>query len=258
MREVAEGHDPRLHERYWEAQLTAATRGALHWGFLAFFLGYGGFYLANLILTVALSRHVAAFDPVDPPQPGPILLVTFIPNALLGLAPAILSWTRGQGLRRDFGIIPTWRDLRIGLACGAISLGGALLFGLFLDKLPGNHPPPDSGVDGLARLAEGQTLWLALYALLIFLGAPLTEELLMRGALWGALEHYRVPRYAILLLTALIFAFLHEEPFRTPALFFQGIAIGAARMITGRVATSMIAHAVNNFLPALVLFALLG
>ena len=54
---------------------------------------------------------------------------------------------------------------------------------------------------------------------------------------------------------ALVFAQVHGEPSRMLALFGQGIAIGAARMITGRVSASIVAHATNNLPPALLLLS---
>jgi membrane protease YdiL (CAAX protease family) len=97
--------------------------------------------------------------------------------------------------------------------------------------------------------------WLVGYVAFLVIGAPITEELLVRGALWGALERYQVPRLTILVLTALIFAFLHLDPSRLASLFAQGVAIGAARLVTGRVGASMVAHATNNLLPGIVTLA---
>lgn len=246
--------DQDLHPRFWEAQLEAARRGSLAWGFAAFFIGYGGYYLAVLILNATRSERAGGFNPAEPPNTGPLLLLAFAPNVLLGLVPAVFSWWRGRGLRSDFGILPKRRDFKVGLACGAVALLGSWTLTLVIIFISG--PPPETD---LARLMQGErTVWLFLFALFAFLGAPLTEELLVRGALWGALEHYRIPRYAILVLTALIFALIHQEVWRTPVLFVGGLAIGMARMITGRVAASMIAHATNNFLPALLLFAVAG
>lgn len=246
--------DKDLHPRFWEAQLEAARRGSLAWGFAAFFLGYGGYFLISLILSAVMQTRSTGFDPAQPPDPGPLLLLSFAPNIVLGLVPALYSWRKGGGLRSDFGILPKRRDLKVGLACGGIALLASWTLTLVLIGISG--PPPDNGI---SELMSGQrSLWLALFALFAFLGAPLTEELLMRGALWGALEHYKIPRYVILLLTALIFALIHGEMWRMPTLFVGGIAIGAARMITGRVSASMIAHAANNFLPALVLFGTAG
>lgn len=254
VRPVADANGTELHPRFWEGQLETARRGSLAWGFAAFFLGYGGYYLVGLVLDAVTAHRGQGFEPTTPPETGPLLLLAFAPNVLLGLFPAVFSWWRGRGLRSDYGIVPTRRDWKVGLACGGLALLGAWILALIIIAVSG--PLPESE---LARLMGGdRTIWLFLFALFAFLGAPLTEELLMRGALWGALEHYRVPRWAILVLTALVFALIHQEDWRLPVLFLGGIAMGAARMITGRVAASMIAHATNNFLPALLLFAVAG
>jgi uncharacterized protein len=243
-----DGHDPTLHERDWAGQLAAAGRGPTQWGFAAYFAGFGGFYLVGLLLTAT-----GVFDNIGAPQhrDGALLLVSFAPNLLLGLAPAVLSWWKGGGLRRDFGIVPTRRDVWIGLACGGASTLLGLLLHLLLNYVF-RHSPQQA--DPLQGFGGGHTVWLVLVGLFAVLGAPLTEELLVRGALWGALEHYRVHRYAILAVTSLLFAFMHQEPQFTLALFCQGLAIGSARMITGRIGSSMIAHATNNLIPALGFF----
>jgi membrane protease YdiL (CAAX protease family) len=241
----------RLRPQYWEAQLELARRGSLVWGFAAFFLGYGGYYLVGMIVSGALPPRGPGFDPAQPPNLGPLLLLAFAPNILLGLVPAVFSWCKGDGLRSDYGIMPSKRDVKVGLVCGGLALFVSWVLGLVLISISGQLPD-----DRISQLAHGpKSIWLLLFVLFAVFGAPVTEELLMRGALWGALEYHRLPRGAILLLTSLIFAFIHEEMWRLPILFAGGIAIGAARMITGRIGASMVAHATNNFLPALVLFA---
>jgi membrane protease YdiL (CAAX protease family) len=231
----------------------AAVATPKPWGFVAFFAGVGGYYLLTLLLTGLMSGKFTNFDPTDPPRLGPLVLLAFAPNLLLGLGPAVLSWWRGAGLRRDFGIIPTWQDVKIGLSCGGFALLASWLLTLLLMRVHGGLEER-SPLESFSALSGGQSVWLALVALFLVLGAPLTEELLVRGALWGALEHYRIPRWAILALTALVFAYLHEESWRTLSLFAQGLAIGAARLITGRIGSSMVAHATNNLVAALALF----
>jgi membrane protease YdiL (CAAX protease family) len=108
----------------------------------------------------------------------------------------------------------------------------------------------------LAEVLEGlggNLLWLAVAALIVVAAAPIAEELLMRGALWNALAHHRVPPWVILVVTAVVFAYLHAEPARTVPLVAQGIAFGAARMITGRTSAAVVAHAANNAPPAALL-----
>jgi membrane protease YdiL (CAAX protease family) len=244
-----------LHDRDWEGQLAAARRGPMSWGIPAFFLGYGTFYVLGLIITAVLTSGVVRLDSVPTGDRGAFVLLALTPNLFLGLAPAVLSWWKGNGLRRDFGIVPTRRDLWIGLVCGLVAFGIGLLVNLILQLVVfRNSGQGNNAVQQLSGLSGGRTVWLAIAALFVVIGAPLTEETLVRGALWGALEHYKLHRYAILALTSLIFAFMHQEPTVTLALFCQGVSIGFARMITGRIGASMIAHATNNLIPALILF----
>jgi uncharacterized protein len=251
------GDERFLHDRDWEGQLAAATRGPMSWGIPAFFAGYGSFYLLGLVITAVFASVAVKLDDAQSGGHGPLVLLVLAPNVLLGLGPAVVSWWKGQGLRRDYGIVPTRRDLWIGALCGLTALGIGLLVNLLLQSLVfKNQGATNNAVQQLSGLSGGRSVWLAIAALFVVLGAPLTEELLVRGALWGALEHYRMHRYAILALTSLIFAFMHQEPTVTLALFCQGIAIGSARMITGRIGASMIAHATNNLIPALLLFFL--
>jgi CAAX protease family protein len=244
-----------LHERDWEGQLAAAARGPMNWGIPAFFLGYGGFYLVGLVITGVFASIAVHLDSIPSADRGPLVLLALAPNVLLGLGPAVFSWWKGQGPRRDYGIVPSRRDLWIGAVCGLVALGLGLVINILLQGFVfKNGGSGNNAVQQLSGLSGGRSVWLAIAALFVVFGAPLTEELLVRGALWGALEHYRMHRYAILALTSLIFAFMHQEPTVTLALFCQGLAIGTARMITGRIGASMVAHATNNFIPALLLF----
>jgi membrane protease YdiL (CAAX protease family) len=249
-----------LHERDWEGQLVGAARGPMNWGIPAYFLGYGSFYVLGLIITGVVASLSVRLDDLPSGDRGPLVLLALAPNVLLGLGPAVMSWWQGNGLRKDFGIVPTRRDVWIGLLCGLVAFGLGLVINLLLQafvfKNPGNGT--NNAVQQLSGLSGGRTVWLALAALFVVFGAPLTEETLVRGALWGALEGYKLHRYAILALTSLLFAFMHQEPAVTLALFCQGVAIGTARMITGRIGASMIAHATNNLIPALLLFFVLG
>jgi membrane protease YdiL (CAAX protease family) len=60
-------------------------------------------------------------------------------------------------------------------------------------------------------------------------------------------------------VTTLSFALAHFEFTRTPLLLVIAVPIGLARLYTGRLGASIIAHQLNNLLPAVsLLLALLG
>jgi hypothetical protein len=225
-----------------------------HWGFLAFFAGLGAYHLVTVVITALRSGH-ASVDPLELLDFGPVLLLAFLPSVLLGLGPVLASRRWGDGPKADFGWLPTLRDVKVGLACGGLALVAGYLLNLVLLGLYGIDRVSDGPLTELAEgVDEDNTIWLVLAAIIVVVATPLAEELLMRGALWGALEHHRVPPWVILVLTAVVFAYLHGEPTRTIALLAQGLAIGLARMRTGRVGASLVAHAANNLPPALLLF----
>jgi uncharacterized protein len=225
----------------------------LPWGFVAFFAGFGGYYLVSLVITGTVAAVAIAPDSVASSLRGPIVFLALLPNLFLGLGPAVLSWWRGFGPRVDFGIRFTREDLSIGFTCGVAALAIGLVVNYLVQTFVFRTQQPNAAQE-LGELSGGRSVWLAVALLFVVFIAPLTEEMLVRGALWGALEHHRVPRLMILPLTALVFAFLHQEPTLTLALFCQGLALGTARMRTGRIGASMIAHATNNVVPAVVLW----
>lgn len=219
-----------------------------HWALVAFIVSLGAYYGLSLLLSgLAFHGGIALSDL------GPLILLAFVPNLLLGVGPVLASRRWGGGTRGEFGLRPTGRDLRVGLACGGFSLLAAYVLNLVLLQVYGDDYLSDSTTEVLRSMTSGLG-WLVFAALVVVVAAPLTEELLFRGALWTGLAHHRVPPWVILVLTALIFAQVHGEPERTLALLGQGIAIGMARLITGRVSASVIAHATNNLPPALLLF----
>lgn len=225
-----------------------------HWTFLAFFAGIAGYHLVTLVTAAVMNRSLGEFDPLELRDVGPLLILAFLPNLMLGLGPAAGSWLAGRGLRADFGLIPNWRDVRIGLACGVLALVAGYGLNLLLIAVYGTDNVSDSPLSDLADASSSDTGWLVLAAVIVVVGAPLTEELLVRGTLWNALAAHRVPPWVVLVLTSLVFAQLHGEPTRTIALFAQGLAFGLARYLSGRVGAGIIAHAANNLPPAVLLF----
>jgi hypothetical protein len=112
--------------------------------------------------------------------------------------------------------------------------------------------------DVFAGLRAGPVAALGL-ALVVVVLAPFCEEVVYRGLLWGALERYALPRWVPFVVTTLLFALAHFEFTRTPLLFVVALPIALARLRTGRLVASVVAHQVNNLLPGVVLaLALLG
>jgi len=83
--------------------------------------------------------------------------------------------------------------------------------------------------------------------------APLCEEIVYRGLLWGAVERLGANRWVAMVVTTLLFALAHFEFTRTPLLLVVAIPIALARLYTDGLLASIVAHQVNNLLPGIAL-----
>ena len=156
---------------------------------------------------------------------------------------------RGNGPRADFGLQWRWSDVRTGLGIGAIGLvSTTVATELWMDWMGPGHGSSVSELLSGGRVPPSLAVLIFLH---VWLVAPLCEELLYRGLLWGAMERLRWGQLAVFVLTTAIFAIGHLEPERTGLLLVIALPIGVARLVTGRLTASVIAHQVNNFLPAL-------
>jgi uncharacterized protein len=110
-------------------------------------------------------------------------------------------------------------------------------------QLMGIEPERQELVDLFVN-AESRTtaIVMASFAILV---APITEELIFRAGLFRYLRT-RIPRWAALLLPALLFASLHGNLAAFAPLAALGIVFALAYEHTGRIAVPIIAHAFFN------------
>jgi CAAX protease family protein len=224
----------------------AAQPRTHRWGFGAFLLVFG-----VLVLSAVL---IGAIAQVQAPGAGisvPVAVIgTTVPPLLAAGAALLVTVLRGNGPKIDLRWSMRWEDVRIGLRFGLIGLVCTTAAAFVWTKIVGE----DNASSALGKLVENQRLPLvAAIAMFLFvwLIGPICEEIIYRGLLWGALERLNWGRWAVFMLTTVIFAVSHLEPLRTSLLLVIGIPIGLARLYTGRLGASIIAHQVNNFLPAL-------
>jgi membrane protease YdiL (CAAX protease family) len=121
---------------------------------------------------------------------------------------------------------------------------------------------PAAPSNPIVELLSSSNVWMIVaFGLTAVVWAPLCEELVFRGAL---LRHFsgRVPMVAGCLLSALLFAFMHNYgPIMTPPLVMLGFAFALMRWWRGSLIASMTAHALHNgslLLLVLVLLEAMG
>ncbi len=222
------------------------------WGFGAFLLAEGAFLFASFFIALVFLRGGGG-API--PLAGVVLGLT-VPTLLAATVAVLATRWRGNGPVRDLRLRLHGPDIAIGLAWGFGGLVLTIPASLIYAQLVGL----EEANSAVGEVLAGRTAPLGV-ALLVFFAvwllAPICEELVYRGLLWGAMERHGANRWWAFGLTTLVFALAHFEFTRTPLLLVISIPIGLARLFTGRLLASIVAHQVNNLLPAVALLLLL-
>ncbi|MFG0306727.1 MAG: CPBP family intramembrane glutamic endopeptidase [Phycisphaerales bacterium JB040] len=212
----------------------------------------GGFVLVSTVGTV-LSVKKPELAVIALPLQFALMGVVAWP-LLRGMKPA--AWRRAMGLTAGApGPVGVLKEIGFGflayLAAIPVFVAGiivtlVLLFASELLRGPGDGPvePPSNPI--VDMVASGDWLVIALLAVMATIWAPITEELVFRGALY---RHVRARLHWTLaaLLTTCLFAFMHGYPFimMTPLLAL-GVMFAIMREIRGSVIAAITAHFIHN------------
>ncbi|MGH3773430.1 MAG: lysostaphin resistance A-like protein [Pseudonocardiaceae bacterium] len=205
-----------------------------------------------LVPFALVSRHGGA----APRLPGSALVVALVVPTVAAAVVAVTGaglLGRGNLAQRLCGQLSVrWRvrDIGLGLALAvagmAVTLPAAALWARWVGGSQANSAVGEVFGGQRLPLGLGLTLFFAVWLL-----APVCEEVIYRGVLWRAMEYWRWNRWVIFGLTTVLFSFAHLEPLRTPLLVVVALPIGLARLLTGNLLASIVAHQANNFLPAI-------
>ncbi|TMS55467.1 CPBP family intramembrane glutamic endopeptidase [Mycobacterium sp. DBP42] len=217
--------------------------------------GLGAFFIVEAVYLLA-SAAFGILAPAGAPPAWLITLAIGVPTlAAATLAIAIAAW-RGNGPRLDFRWQWSWRAVGLGLAFGVGGLFVTLPAALLYQSILG----PDA-TSAVGAVYQGvRTSWPLAVTVLVLVAviAPICEEVVYRGLLWGALEQ-RWGRITAAVVSTLVFALAHLEPQRAPLLLVVAIPIALARLFSDSLWGGIIAHQVTNLLPGIVMmFSLLG
>ncbi|GEL17762.1 CAAX protease family protein [Pseudonocardia asaccharolytica DSM 44247 = NBRC 16224] len=193
-----------------------------------------------------------------PPSVAGLAVGLAVPTVLAAATAILSTVVRGNGPRRDLGLRFSWRDVGLGLAFGFGGLVLTIPASLIYARILGPERATSAVGEVFAGLRAGAAGAAVVFVIVVLL-APLCEEIVYRGLLWGALEKHGADRWLAFALTTVLFALAHFEFTRTPLLAVIAIPIGLARVVTGRLTASIIAHQINNLLPGIaLLLTLLG
>lgn len=225
-------------------------RAPHRWGLGAYLLVEAVFLLVSALLGYLFAGRLTS-------SAEAVALALAVPTLCAAGAAVLITWFRGNGPRIDLGLQVGKRDVLVGLACGAAGLAVTIPASVLYVAIVGTDASSAVG-EVLGAVRAGPALAVTIFVIVVFV-APLCEEIVYRGLLWGAVERLGANRWWTLVVTTVVFALAHFEFTRTPLLLVVAIPIGVARVITGRLSAGVIAHQINNLLPGIVLMlGLLG
>lgn len=203
-----------------------------------------GVHAASLALGGLVFGATVAGRGGPPDGPGVVLPVTLLQNLLFVLGVMTVARARGGfgTLRAYLSAAAPRRVLATGLAAGLgiKVLADAIVFvaSQFGEIRPNN---PFLVYDWLKEPSLERLAFIGL----VVVAAPVVEELLYRGVLYGSLRH-RVGTPLAAAFSAAVFAVVHLEPTLWPPLFAVGVGLALVFERTGSLVPGMLAHAVVN------------
>lgn len=172
---------------------------------------------------------------------------------LLGV-PLLATRLRGNGPRRDLGLVTTVRDAPIGLAIGVacqlvlVPLVTLPIF-IFTDT---DQEALEAPARELTDKAHGPGV--AILVLVVVVAAPLAEEVFFRGMLQRTLGRH-LPIWAAVLITSVLFGVSHLQGLQLPALVAFGVVLSVLAHRSGRLGPSIWAHVGFNATTVVALLA---
>jgi uncharacterized protein len=226
----------------------ATPRPAHRWGLGAYLVVEAVFLLASVGVGALFGARLSS-------SAGALASALVVPTVLAAGTALLITRVRGNGPRVDLGLQWSWRDVRLGLAFGFGGLIITIPASILYLAIAGSDTTSAVGEE-FGGVRAGPALALVVFVIVVVV-APLCEEIVYRGLLWGAVERLGAHRWWALGITTVVFALAHFELTRTPLLLFVAIPIALARLYSGRLLASVVAHGVNNLLPGISLVLML-
>lgn len=205
---------------------------------------FGAFFAAIVLQFVVLAIGSAFGSSFEDPTPAVSIASLLVQDLCFVGAALVFARAAGPVTPAQFGLRRTrfWPavGVTVGLFVGYIVFNAVYASLLGVDSAD-NDLPSDLGVH--------QSTWaLVATGLLVTVVAPLAEEFLFRGFMFGALRNWRGP-WAAAVITGVVFGSIHvlgtDVEFLPPLMLF-GFILCLIRWRTGSLLPCIVLHAINN------------
>jgi membrane protease YdiL (CAAX protease family) len=225
-----------------QAPIAHSVKRPHRWGLGDFLLVELSYLLASVAFVPLLFNRA--------PSVWLLALAVAVPAAIAAALALLITTLRGNGPATDLRLHWSWRGLGLGLLFGFGGLFVTLPAAVLYVSIAG--PDANSAVGELFAGIQASWLWAVVVFVMVVFVAPVCEEIVYRGLLWEAVE-WRWGGWVALAVTTVVFAVVHLEPSRIPLLLVLAIPIGLARLYSGGLLASIVAHQVTNLLPGVVI-----
>lgn len=207
--------------------------------------------VSSAVISSATYAALHTFAPLWSPTDGPTVVIV-AEVYFLFLASVFVVFGGWVGLRDNLNFRYTSRsDVLLALGVYVLTLGVVMVlywtFSPVLGPLPQTLFQILRDASDMSRLATADPIIWFFIILRACLLAPLVEELLFRGLLFGWFRP-RVPAWLTILLTAIAFMAIHYYPILFPLAFIFGLMAGWIRERTGSSLIMVTAHFANSVL----------
>ncbi len=197
-------------------------------------------------LWLQIDTSFAAGNPILMPLVMTALFYVVMLLIMVG-APWVF-WKYGTTWREiGVHVWPRWRDIWLGIAT---IIAYFVVMALIVPLLPIDWQQVQDV--GIGRL-HGSTQ-MALGFLLLVILAPITEEIVFRGYLYGKLRARRMPFWAAMLVVSVLFAVAHLQLNVAVSVFVLSIGMCLLREYTGAIWAGLIVHILKNAIAFYLLF----
>ena len=215
---------------------------------------FAGTYIAfQAVSIVAIIIAGIDLDDIDTDREALTILLLFglLQQAASVLLATLLTRTPTSRLIEGLGLdrwhwTSLWRPALMTVALYA----GVALWALFLDSLNIDALDPESNVN--EDFVEGPALIIISFFLIV-IGAPLSEEFVFRGAIFGGLLRFGF--WPAALVSGFLFALVHFNLGLIPAFTAVGVGMAYLYYSRGSLWDNIICHGMFNFTSYLLLIA---
>lgn len=222
--------------------------GLLLWVAVSFFIAQ-----ALLVLGIFLLKLVG----IPLQYVNPVMMQTVAAALVYVLTLFIVVWVprwvnKSRTDKKVLGLqrLPSWLDIGLAPAGLVIYLVLTAVFTMIAVVIPG-FDANQIQETGFANLSYRYEYLLAFATLVVI--APLAEEILFRGYLYGKLRKY-IPAWLAVLLTSLLFAAVHGQWNVAIDVLALSLVLCTLREITGNIWASFLLHMLKNGIAYYLLF----